>query len=122
VLRKLKPREAPLEKRAVTEITKRGGKVLKIIAVGVRGFPDRMILMPGLVVFIEFKKPTGGVVSPHQEKWARLLAYFGFHFYFVHTDQELNKVLQAIDVHMARLLMYQRQKEKQNEPHGDELR
>ena len=38
---------------------------------GRRGFPDRTVFLNnGHVLFIEFKKPGGGKVGPHQDDWA----------------------------------------------------
>ena len=123
MLKPLGKREAPIEKRASEEITKRGGKCIKIVAVGMRGFPDRMILLPGLIFFAEFKKPKGGKISPHQLKWQKLITYFGFKFLFITSDENLDSVLRSIDDHMIKLMEFQKSQERANanNAHSDEL-
>ncbi len=35
---------------------------------GVKGAPDRLLVTHGLAVYIEFKRPVKGQISPHQAK------------------------------------------------------
>lgn len=48
--------------------TKLSGYLLKWVSPGETGVPDRMLIIPGKVIFIEFKKP-GGKLSPRQQLW-----------------------------------------------------
>lgn len=78
--------ESALEDRCVAEIESRGGLALKLAIPGVRGFPDRTVLMPGRQVwFAEFKRLRTGVVSAQQLEWARRLRALGFGVYFIDT-------------------------------------
>jgi hypothetical protein len=53
---------------------------------GARGFPDRLLLLPGRVVFVEVKG-TGGKPDPMQEVWKRKIEALGLDWYLLdHTD------------------------------------
>jgi len=68
--------ESDLEKQCSDWIYDRGGLCLKIKLENTRGFPDRLILLNDKIAFVEFKRPGGGIVSPHQEVWlTRLNSY-----------------------------------------------
>lgn len=43
---------------------------------GIIGVPDRILILPGLIMFIELKKP-GGIVKPWQERMHDKLARLG---------------------------------------------
>lgn len=83
--------EKALEQRCVRKIEQAGGLALKLKIDGVRGFPDRTILMPGRRVwFAEFKRLKTGRVSAQQEEWARKLEALGFPVWFIDTDDEFD--------------------------------
>lgn len=47
-------------------------------AMGVRsGIPDFIIVFPNMVLFLELKRPDGGVVSPTQKRWMLALQGVG---------------------------------------------
>jgi len=88
--------EAKVETDIVGWATSNGGVALKLKIDGVRGFPDRTILMPGgIVLFVEVKKPKGGVVSQQQKDWVRRLTALGF-LCIVATS--LEQVVAAVDL------------------------
>lgn len=81
--------ETALEDRCVKRIEQRGGLALKLKIDGVRGFPDRTILMPGKPVwFAEFKRLKSGRVSAQQLQWEYVLQQRGLKVYFIETDQQ----------------------------------
>lgn len=98
--------EAALESRCVAKIEALGGVALKLSIPGVRGFPDRTILMQAQgdatvswkaargVWFAEFKRLKTGSVSAQQHRWRVLLHQLGFGVYFVSTDAEFDAALQ----------------------------
>lgn len=65
---------------------------LKLKLNGLRGFPDRSILMPnGKIIFIEFKSPTGkGKVSPQQKAVLKKISDLKFPAYVI-DDLEIAK-------------------------------
>ena len=66
--------ESAVEQRACELVYETLGIMgVKVVAVGQRGFPDRMFLIPGgKPLFIEFKQP-GGDLSPHQVRMIKTL-------------------------------------------------
>ena len=88
--------EAKVEADIVAWSEMNGGLALKLKIDGQRGFPDRTILMPGgIVLFVEVKKPKGGVVSQQQKDWVRKLQGRGF---FVIVATSLEQVVAAHDL------------------------
>ena len=72
--------EKTLEKKCCKKVQQAGGYAIKIspFGFGVKGFPDRLMLLPGAkVMFIEFKK-VGAEPEPLQDKWLRKLRKLGF--------------------------------------------
>lgn len=49
---------------------------LKLQLANKRGWPDRTIITPDRVIFMEFKTPVG-VLSPHQKHWIKKLRGYG---------------------------------------------
>ena len=48
-------------------VERAGGVCVKFLPDFARGFPDRIVLLPGgLLVWVELKRPRGGVLSPAQ--------------------------------------------------------
>lgn len=69
--------EAEVETHLCTEVRRVGGTVRKSKWVGVRGAPDRLVLLPGLgAVWVELKRP-GAKPRPNQIREHNLLRWFG---------------------------------------------
>lgn len=74
-------RETTIEKHLITEIKKRGAKAWKFVSPGLRGVPDRIVLLPGgQTIFVELKAP-GKEREPLQVKRASELQDLGFKVY-----------------------------------------
>ena len=72
------PSEKVIERFCVEEAKRRGGKAVKGNAFNAKGFPDRIILLPGgSVGFLELKG-DGGRPTKLQEHWIQLLKNLGF--------------------------------------------
>lgn len=69
-----KMKESKVERRLVTKIKDIGGKAYKWESPGNAGVPDRIIITPaGKVIFVETKRPKGGVLSSRQKNQIRNL-------------------------------------------------
>lgn len=86
--------ESSLEERCVQIVERLGGMALKLQIPGVRGFPDRTILMPGAKVwFAEFKRIKSGRVSSQQLRWIERLSRAGFSAYVIDNEADFEKAL-----------------------------
>ena len=56
--------ESDIEEKLVRGIEKRGGLCLKF---GMDGWPDRIVILPGQVIWVELKRPNGEVAK--LQKW-----------------------------------------------------
>lgn len=56
--------ESDIEEKLVRGVEKRGGLCLKF---GMDGWPDRIVILPGQVIWVELKRPTGEVAK--LQKW-----------------------------------------------------
>ena len=66
--------------------------VVKTDAVSQVGFPDLTVVLPGRVLFIEVKTPTGRL-SKRQEIMIRWLAERGAEVYVVRSVNDVQKIL-----------------------------
>ena len=87
--------ENALEERCVKRIEGLGGMALKLAIPGVRGFPDRSILMPyRRIWFVEFKRIKSGRISAQQLAWQSALERLDFPVYFIDTDAAFEEALE----------------------------
>lgn len=84
--------EKDIERRLVRMVTMRGGACLKWVCPGWAGVPDRIVLMPGgRVVFVELKRSRVGKLSPMQIWWGKKLKDFGFSYWVIWDDSDLER-------------------------------
>jgi hypothetical protein len=82
--------EKDIERKLREMVERRGGKCLKWVCPGWSGVPDRIVLLPGgRCVFVETKRPKGGVLSKLQEKWKQWLTDLGFYCTVVWDEEDL---------------------------------
>jgi len=87
--------ESSLEERCVQRVESFGGVALKLQIPGVRGFPDRTIMLPGGVIFFaEFKREKTGRVSTQQKRWFERLRARGFAVYVIDDEGRFEYILQ----------------------------
>ncbi len=71
-----------------------GGVADKVEFVGRRGFCDRLVVLPGgRVIFVELKRPRGGVLSPHQRAFHQTYRALGAEIAVVKTDDDIERLL-----------------------------
>lgn len=72
------------------------GLCIKLNPFGVRGIPDRLLLMPGgIVLFVELKRPVGGKFEPLQERWHVKLHRMGFTVVVCYTKAQVDQLLEG---------------------------
>lgn len=82
--------EKEIEAKLVKIVKNSGGLCLKWVCPGWAGVPDRIVLLPGgTVIFVELKRPSGGVISSRQRWWANKLTMMGFERYYVCTAEDV---------------------------------
>ena len=83
--------EEKIEKRFMTKMEQQHPAVMcyKFEIHGRKGAPDRIVFLPGgCTYFFEFKRPDGGSVSAHQEKFLRDLNKLGYKAIVVDSWEE----------------------------------
>jgi hypothetical protein len=87
-------REASIEEYLRQRTEGLGGVCIKLSPTGLRGVPDRLIVLSGpRVVFVELKRPTGGAISKLQHWWRDRLVALGCEHHFVKTRAEVDALL-----------------------------
>lgn len=82
--------EKEIEAKLVKAVKDAGGYCLKWVCPGFAGVPDRIILLPGgRIVFVELKRPKGGVLSARQKWWGRKLWSMGFTYWTIWNLEDL---------------------------------
>jgi hypothetical protein len=86
--------ECIIEDALVKRVVALGGLALKLAPATGRGFPDRLIIMPGgFVTLVETKRPKGGRVSKHQQQWLDRLELLGVVVAVVRTTGDIEALL-----------------------------
>lgn len=87
-------KEASIENYLKDSVEAKGGICLKLSPVGLRGVPDRLIILAGpRIVFVELKRPSGGVIARLQHWWRNRLLALGCEHNFVKTRAEVDALL-----------------------------
>lgn len=86
--------ERALEERCVARVEALGGLALKLVLLGMMGWPDRTIILPRRVIFFcEMKRRKVGKFSAQQGTWRRMLVLLGFGYYTIDTDEQFESAL-----------------------------
>lgn len=73
-----------------------GGMTYKFVVPGVRGYPDRIVKLPGVDAFlVELKKPKGGVVARLQKVRHEELRAIGWRVYLAKDRGEVDAILET---------------------------
>lgn len=91
-------REKNIEPRLREGVKKRGGMCIKLWAFSMRGLPDRLILLPNRVDFIETKS-TGDEPEPHQKAMHKKIRRLGFPVWVIDTNEKLNNYFHLVDTY-----------------------
>lgn len=86
--------EASIENFLRTEVDTAGGVCVKLNPLAYGGIPDRLVILPGpRIIFVELKRPRGGVIAPRQRWWRDRLAALGCEHAFVRSRDEVLALL-----------------------------
>lgn len=86
--------EADLERSVVQYVESIGGRALKLAIAGVRGFPDRTLLLPGgRVIFVELKRPKGAHTYFQQQLWQGRLAELECEVHMIDNLDDMKRVI-----------------------------
>ena len=105
-------KEVEKEVRAWTE--DQGGVRIKLLADGCKGIPDNLLLFPPLMVgryafpfhvFAELKRPEGGVLSPHQERWLKRITDVNHPAYVCSSLEHVQDVVEHQRHHLKRVIL-----------------
>lgn len=78
-------------------VKKHGGLCIKLPAIWYAGIPDRLVLLPGgKVLFVELKRPIGGVFEKLQPLWIRKLRKLGFTVHVWHTKGSIDAYFEEL--------------------------
>lgn len=78
------------------EVEARGGVAIKLDPTGRIGLPDRLVILPGRLVFVEVKRPKGGVIAPHQAYWLRWLSSHGHAVRVIDTPESVVELVKEL--------------------------
>lgn len=85
--------ESRIERRLKSVTERLGGRALKFISPGMRGVPDRIILLPGgRIAFVETKAP-GKPLEPLQRKRKAELEAMGFKVYKIDSLEDIENFI-----------------------------
>lgn len=87
--------EADLEAWCREQATKAGGYLLKWTSPGNKGVPDRILIMPDRIIFMEFKNRTSKLTSL-QEVWQERLTRLGHAHAVIRTKEHFMSLLNAV--------------------------
>jgi hypothetical protein len=87
------PREDTVEEALVRRVRAAGGRCEKLSLKGRRGFFDRLVVLPGRVVFVECKRPLGGVLSPHQIQLHATYQALGMEVAIVRSTADIDRLM-----------------------------
>lgn len=87
--------EREVESYLVRRVEEMGGMCPKFDSV--RGWPDRVVLLPsGVLAWVETKRPVGGVLSPAQLVVHEQLRRVGQQVYVVWSQEEVDELLELL--------------------------
>lgn len=83
-------KESRVEGHLVKRVTAAGGSVRKCVWLGRRGAPDRVVLWPGHLDWVELKRPLTPVAEDHQLREHKRLRASGQAVYVLASIEEVD--------------------------------
>lgn len=106
--------EHNVEKKVRRWVEDQGGIWIKLLADGRKGIPDNLLLLPPITIekwdypvhiFVELKRPIGGLLSPHQEAWLHDLSTIQQPAYVCSTLQHVKDVADHVKQSIRRRVL-----------------
>ena len=93
-------REAELETHLLKQVDIRGGITAKMTVQGRRGWPDRLVILPGgAVALVELKKPKTGRWSATQKEMFVRLGALGVNIMRLNSTDQIDSFLNVLGNH-----------------------
>lgn len=93
----MKDLESSVEQYLRRKVEAAGGRCVKFDPGNYRGWPDRIVLLPGgVVVWVETKRPSGGRVAPAQRIAHEELLRLGQDVKIVWSKDEVDELLEYL--------------------------
>lgn len=87
----MRKRELPVERYLTKVVEAAGGRAIKLWPQFQVGLPDRLVLLPGgLVWFVELKAPDVDSLRPMQRVWRRALLRMGMNYAVLNTREKID--------------------------------
>ena len=89
--------ESEVEGYLRKQVERRGGVCIKFLPDFSRGFPDRIVLLPGgILIWVETKRPVGGKLDAAQKVAHVLLRRLGQRVKVVWSKDEVDELLDGL--------------------------
>lgn len=89
-------RESKIETYLVSTVVSLGGGCYKFAVPGVRGYPDRIVKLPGVDAFlVELKRPKGGRLAELQKVRHAELRAVGWDVFVAKDRGEVDAIIQS---------------------------
>ncbi len=88
--------EKQIEARLVKRVKEVGGLALKFVSPGHRGVPDRLVFLPGGLLYLVELKTPGGKLTKLQNRTKARFEELGFKYYVISSYNEVEEFINAI--------------------------
>ena len=92
-------REAMLETYLLKQVKEQGGVTAKMTIQGRRGWPDRLVILPGSMTLVELKRPKRGHLSYVQSMLHAKLRCLGVEVQLLSSTDQIDALLNRLAKH-----------------------
>lgn len=95
-------KEKNIERYLCEQVNRLGGFCIKLDPKNAVGIPDRLIIAQDVIIFVELKRATGGVLSNIQKYWRKKLLNFNHDWRLIDDKQKVDKLISEIKKNRAK--------------------